>query len=120
MFIPLYYLGYWIQFGLILLSILVGWLICELAVKDDHSADPGWVVWDEMAATWLLLFLTNGPWYWYLVAILLFRLFDIMKPWPISWFDQNIKGGKGIMLDDLVAICPAWILVICMQSLLAL
>ena len=77
------------------------------------------MVWDEMAATWLLLLLIPGNWYWMVAAVLMFRFFDIMKPWPITWFDKNIKGGLGIMLDDLVAVVPACILVYTAQGVLA-
>ena len=65
--------------------------------------DPSEVVWDEMAAMWLLLsFAPEGPW-WGLACFLVFRVFDIAKPWPIGWVDEKVGGGLGIMLDDVLA-----------------
>jgi phosphatidylglycerophosphatase A len=58
---------------------------------------------DEVAGMMVTLsFVTHGIMN-YLLAFLLFRLFDIWKPWPISWADKNVKGGLGILLDDLIA-----------------
>jgi phosphatidylglycerophosphatase A len=67
------------------------------------AGDPGLVVVDEVAGQWLALVpLPLDPW-WYLAAFVLFRLFDIAKPWPIGWLDRNLSGGLGIMADDLAA-----------------
>ena len=66
-------------------------------------ADPGFVVIDEVAGQWVvLLAVPFNPLGWAL-GFVLFRLFDILKPWPVSWADRRIKGGFGIMLDDLLA-----------------
>ncbi len=71
--------------------------------------DPGAVVVDEVAGQWLTLipaayFMPNNPDFLvYVIAFVLFRLADIFKPWPASWADKNIKGGLGIMVDDIVA-----------------
>ncbi|MGH8362379.1 MAG: phosphatidylglycerophosphatase A family protein, partial [Gammaproteobacteria bacterium] len=51
--------------------------------------------------------LERGGWLWILLGFVLFRAFDILKPWPIRWFDRNVGGGIGIMLDDLVAAIPS-------------
>ena len=65
--------------------------------------DPGCIVWDEFVGLWItLLFLPEGL-YWLLVGFVLFRLFDIVKPWPVSWLDRNLSGGLGIMADDVAA-----------------
>lgn len=67
-------------------------------------ADPGSVVWDEIVAIWLvLLFVTPVTFIGQLLAFLVFRLFDMVKPPPIRYFDRHLKGGFGIMFDDLVA-----------------
>jgi phosphatidylglycerophosphatase A len=68
--------------------------------------DPGLIVWDEFVGQWiallpLLWFTRNDA--WILAAFVLFRLFDIAKPWPVSWADRAIKGGFGVMLDDVLA-----------------
>lgn len=65
----------------------------------DHSA----IVWDEVVAFLLVLYFTPATWAWYLVAFLLFRLFDIWKPFPIRYFDRRLKNGWGVMFDDLLA-----------------
>ena len=65
--------------------------------------DPGFVVIDEIAAQLLVLAATPRDWRFYLAAFLLFRLFDIWKPFPVDWLDRHVKGGLGIMLDDIAA-----------------
>ena len=66
-------------------------------------ADHGGIVIDEIAAFLLVLAFSPATFAWWLTAFVLFRLFDIFKPWPIRWADQNIKGGFGVMFDDLLA-----------------
>lgn len=65
----------------------------------DHSA----IVWDEMVAMWLILSLVPLTFIWITAAFLLFRLFDIWKPFPIRQCDARLKGGFGVMFDDLLA-----------------
>ena len=66
-------------------------------------ADHGGIVIDEIAAFVLVLTFTPAGWPWFVTAFVLFRLFDIFKPWPISYFDRTLKGGFGVMFDDLLA-----------------
>jgi len=73
----------------------------------DHPA----IVWDEFAGFWLTAYLLPDGWWWVLVAFVLFRVFDILKPWPISWLDKRMKGGFGIMIDDIVAGLFAWLVI---------
>jgi phosphatidylglycerophosphatase A len=78
------------------------WAAAAVA-KASGAEDPGAVVVDEVAGQWLvLLAVPFDPVAWAL-AFLLFRLFDIWKPWPVRWADRRVKGGLGIMLDDIVA-----------------
>jgi phosphatidylglycerophosphatase A len=70
--------------------------------------DHGVLVWDEFVGLWITLAgvplgLVPLHWFWIALGFLLFRLFDIWKPWPIRWFDRNVHGGLGVMLDDAVA-----------------
>ena len=65
--------------------------------------DPGSVVVDEVAAQMLVLVPVRPELLTYAGGFLLFRLFDILKPWPVGWVDRNVKGGIGTMLDDLLA-----------------
>lgn len=68
-----------------------------------EGGDPQWIVIDEVAGVWLALSLTSPSWSSYAIGFLCFRMFDIWKPWPISWIDRSFKGGLGVMLDDYVA-----------------
>lgn len=67
------------------------------------AADPGAIVVDEVAGQWLTLVLVPPDPITYAIGFALFRMFDVIKPWPISWFDRSVKGGFGVMLDDLLA-----------------
>lgn len=81
---------------------LAGVWICDRAQHFIGSQDPAEVVWDELAGTWLALLLAPGLWPYQLAALVLFRLLDIWKPWPIDAL-QRLPGGWGIMADDLLA-----------------
>ncbi len=69
----------------------------------DRKDDPKEVVIDEVAGMWLLLVFVPPTMAGYLVAFILFRIYDIAKPWPISWFDERFKSGFGVMFDDIIA-----------------
>lgn len=94
---------------LIAVSLLLGWWACAVTAKHMEIADPGCIVWDEIVAFWLVLWLISPASFWaQLVAFVLFRYFDAAKPAPVSWADKSFKGfgargGFGIMFDDLVA-----------------
>ena len=75
----------------------------DVAGRALGVADHGGIVIDEIAAFLLVLALTPASVSWWAVAFLLFRVFDIVKPWPVNWADRTIKGGFGVMLDDLLA-----------------
>ena len=106
--LPLGWLLWWIGGtpALAIASVLVfaiGWWASERIVRAEGLEDPSWVVIDEVVGQWLTLLLTPPSLLGYAVGFALFRLFDIWKPWPVSWADQKIKGGLGIMLDDVLA-----------------
>ena len=65
--------------------------------------DPKQVVIDEIAGQWLVLAVVPPGWMEYALGFVLFRAFDILKPWPVSWADRTIKGGLGVMIDDILA-----------------
>ena len=94
---------------LIAVSLLVGWWACTVCARHMGVADPGAIVWDEVVAFWLVLWLVTPTTFWgQLGAFLLFRFFDAAKPGPVKWADQLFKGfgwrgGWGILFDDLVA-----------------
>jgi len=76
---------------------------CQYTGQALGVADYGGIVWDEIVAMLLVLCFTPPTLVWYVVAFLLFRLFDIWKPFPIGYADRHIHGGFGVMFDDLLA-----------------
>ncbi|MBY8070364.1 phosphatidylglycerophosphatase A [Vibrio fluvialis] len=88
---------------------LIGIKICQVTSDDMQVHDHGSIVWDEFAGFWItmlivpVLQLPVFEWKWLLAGFVLFRFFDMVKPWPIGWLDKRVHGGLGIMLDDLVA-----------------
>jgi phosphatidylglycerophosphatase A len=97
------------QAMLIASSFLVGWWACTVTARHMGVSDPGAIVFDEIVAMWLILFLVMPTNFWgQLTAFALFRFFDAAKPGPVAWADQLFKGfgwrgGFGIIFDDLVA-----------------
>ncbi len=87
---------------LILASLLGIWL-CGKTAKDLGVHDHPGIVWDEFCGYWLTMLAAPAGWLWIIVGFILFRLFDIWKPWPISLADKRVPGGMGIMVDDLIA-----------------
>ncbi len=84
-------------------ALAAGVLICGYTAKRIGVDDPKGVVWDEIVGFLItMLGLPLGA-VWVVGGFLLFRLFDIWKPWPIRWIDRRVKGGLGIMLDDVIA-----------------
>jgi phosphatidylglycerophosphatase A len=93
---------------------LVGWWACTVTARNLAVADPGAIVWDEILAFWIVLWLVTPAGFWtQFAAFALFRLFDAAKPPPVAWADRLFKGrpgepvgwrhGFGILFDDLVA-----------------
>ncbi len=82
---------------------LVGISLCGAASRMLRRHDPGNIVWDEMVGYWLTVAFVPVSWVWWLAAFVAFRLFDILKPWPIRQLERYFGGGLGIMLDDVVA-----------------
>ncbi|MDR3325810.1 MAG: phosphatidylglycerophosphatase A [Rhodospirillaceae bacterium] len=87
----------------ILIVFSVGWWASERTASDIGLSDPGCIVIDEVAGQCLVLLGTQLDLKHYLIGFILFRIFDIAKPWPADWADRFIKGGLGIMLDDIIA-----------------
>ena len=94
---------------LIALSLPVGWWACTVTAQHMQVQDPSAIVWDEIVAFWLILWLWMPVGLWgQFVAFVLFRFFDAVKPGPVGWADRHFhglgwRGGWGIMFDDLVA-----------------
>ena len=92
--------------------ILFSWLVCNKADQDSESKDNSFIVIDEVAGMIVALSFISHDVILYLFTFLLFRIFDIFKPWPISWVDKKIKGGLGILLDDLIAGFAAGVIIL--------
>jgi phosphatidylglycerophosphatase A len=81
----------------------IGVWVCGETGRALGEVDYGGIVWDEIVSFLLVLFFTPPGWYWSMLAFVLFRFFDIVKPPPIRHFDSNWHGGLGVMFDDLLA-----------------
>lgn len=89
---------------LTVLMFIAGCYLCQKTSQDMGVHDHGSIVWDEIVGIFIVLFaLPNITPLWLLVAFLLFRIFDILKPFPIRYFDQKLESGFGIMIDDVLA-----------------
>ena len=88
---------------LLLLTFAAGVWLCGKTATDLGVHDHGGIVWDEFVGYWITMFMAPAGWLWVLLGFGLFRLLDIVKPWPIKWVDQQVKGGLGLMLDDVLA-----------------
>lgn len=88
---------------IVVVAFFVGIQICGRTAKDIGVHDHPGIVWDEIAGYWVAMLAAPKGWWWVVAGFLLFRLFDIVKPWPISWADKRLEGGFGIMFDDLLA-----------------
>ena len=84
-------------------AFILGVLVCDRTGRALGVIDHGAIVWDEIVPFWIVLAITPSDWHWQLAAFLLFRLFDITKPSPANYFDQHVKNGFGVMMDDVVA-----------------
>jgi phosphatidylglycerophosphatase A len=95
--------GVWSLAAATLLVTLVGIWAGGLVVRDMGREDPGEIVIDEVAGQWLTLLVAPLDPLAYAAGFALFRVFDILKPWPVSWADASLTGGFGVMADDLLA-----------------
>jgi len=111
---PYYLLALLLAFGLGVWA--CGWLVRTLRIDDPSAA-----VFDEFVGQWLALLPLQwlvGGWWWILCGFILFRIFDVWKPWPVSWADARVEGGLGVMLDDVIAGVYAALLLGAMRWLL--
>jgi phosphatidylglycerophosphatase A len=87
----------------LVITFALGVYWCERSSKALGVHDHGGIVWDEFVGYWITMFMAPKGILWMLVGFVLFRLFDIVKPWPIRWLDRHVEGGFGIMVDDVLA-----------------
>ncbi len=109
--LPIYALIYHLPplfYGIICLLLFIGGVpLCGKVANDIGIDDYKGIVWDEVVGFLITLFLVPISMGTLIAGFLLFRLFDVVKPQPIRWIDKHVKGGLGIMLDDLLAAIPA-------------
>jgi phosphatidylglycerophosphatase A len=97
---------------------LFGIWCCEFTGRALGVSDHGAIVWDEVVAMAAVLMTVPQTLIWGFAAFASFRLFDIWKPFPISWADRHVKGGFGVMLDDALAAALAVFVLHLMQRML--
>lgn len=98
-----------------ILACIAGIWICGQTADDMQVHDDPSIVWDEVAGMAITMFAVPLSWQTLLLGFVLFRVFDILKPWPISYLDKHVHGGFGIMADDILAgvvamLCVHWVL----------
>lgn len=106
------YLSLQVYIALTLLLSVVGIWICGITADDMQVHDDSSIVWDEVVGLFITMLAVPLGWQTMLIGFVLFRVFDILKPWPISYLDKHVHGGLGIMVDDILAGCFA---LVCMQ-----
>ena len=98
-----HYAGFSLYVFVTLLVCIAGIWICGKTAEDMRVHDDSSIVWDEVAGMLITMLAVPLSWQTLLAGFLLFRFFDIIKPWPISYLDKYVHGGFGIMIDDVLA-----------------
>lgn len=93
----------WGYIGMLIITALVGIVICQKASDELGVHDHGGIVWDEFVGLWLTMLFAPVSWTAIILGFLIFRFFDVLKPWPIKVIDAQVGAGLGIMLDDILA-----------------
>jgi phosphatidylglycerophosphatase A len=91
-------------------AFVLGVFVCNKVSHALGVHDYKGIVWDEVVGYLLTMFLAPVHIVWMVLGFVLFRIFDIWKPQPIRWVDKHVHGGLGIMLDDVIAAIPAWLI----------
>ncbi|MEP1445387.1 MAG: phosphatidylglycerophosphatase A [Paraglaciecola sp.] len=98
-----HYASFSIYLGVTLLVSVAGIWICGKTADDMKVHDDSSIVWDEVAGMLITMIAVPLSWQTLVAGFVLFRFFDILKPWPISYLDKHVHGGFGIMIDDVLA-----------------
>ena len=93
----------WLQLVVAIAICAIGIWFCDVVSRDAGVHDHPAIVWDEVAGFYITMIGAAISWQTLLVGFILFRFFDIVKPWPITLLDKHVKGGFGIMVDDILA-----------------
>lgn len=111
--IPIYllmtHLQLWSYIILTAIFTILSVFICHITSRDIGVHDYTPIVLDEIVGYLVTMIAAPIGWFWVIFGFLLFRVFDIWKPWPIRWLDEHVHGGLGIVIDDLVAAIYSWI-----------
>jgi phosphatidylglycerophosphatase A len=111
--IPIFLMLHQLPLAVYLLSVValfaLGVLVSDITAKALGQGDPGCIVWDEVVGYLVTMVAMPAEAVWIVAGFIAFRFFDIIKPWPIRWFDKRCKGGFGIMIDDIVAGLFGWL-----------
>ena len=102
--------GFLPYLAVLLITFVVGIYLCGKTAKDVGVHDHGAIVWDEFVGFWITMTLIPFSWLNLILGFILFRIFDIIKPWPIKLLDKHVHGGFGIMIDDVLAGVFAWVI----------
>jgi len=100
--------GYYPYLMVLVASFTLGVYLCGKTAHDVGVHDHGAIVWDEFVGFWITMMFIPFNWLNVLIGFVLFRFFDIIKPWPIKLLDKHVHGGFGIMIDDVLAGLFAW------------
>lgn len=92
-----------VYLAIVILAFIAGIGICAHTARRLGLHDHPAIVWDEIVGYLVTMTAAPGGWEWVIGGFVLFRIFDIAKPWPIHWLDRHVHGGLGVMLDDLLA-----------------
>jgi phosphatidylglycerophosphatase A len=87
----------------LVIAFALGVFLCQYTSDTLGVHDHGGIVWDEFVGYWITMIAVPLSWQWIVLGFVLFRLFDIVKPWPVKIADAKMKGGFGIMFDDVLA-----------------
>ena len=93
-----------------LVLFILGVILCDLTNRRFGTQDHPAAVWDEIVGFLFVMIAVPKTWYFILIGFVLFRVFDMWKPWPIRWFDEHLHGGFGVMFDDVVAALFSWVI----------
>ena len=104
-------LAFELQIGFVITLFFLGFHASNITSKNLRIKDPSCIVIDEIVAMLLVLILINTDLISFALSFILFRFFDIKKPFPINWVDRQVGGGLGIMLDDIIAALPPIIII---------
>jgi len=102
-YLPMLTLSWPFYIGVTIILFLLGIWLCDVTARHLGVHDHGGIVWDEIVGYLITMTAAPPDWRFVLLGFVLFRLFDIWKPWPINWLDRKLTGGLGIMSDDVFA-----------------